>query len=88
MNVKITITTEWDREKGESLKDFNVRRTRFMEHVTRMQLNGSLPRTDISWQVTTRKVFKMDAPKDVPPASFVDSGHGLVPVHQWGDRLL
>jgi hypothetical protein len=79
VNVKITITTEWDKAGGESLKDFEHRRTKFMDHVTRMQLNGSLPRSEIKWEVATKRIIE--------PGIFVDGPQGLVKV-DGGDRLL
>jgi hypothetical protein len=91
VNVTIQITLEFDRAK-ESLPQFFEKRKRFMEHITRMQLNGSLPvQNDIQWTVVNKRT-RARPTDELPPIegrAFVDMGGGqLVAVHRAGDRML
>lgn len=54
MRATLTIKLEWDKPK-ETLVQFRDRQDAFKGHVMRMQANGSLPRGEITWIITTVK---------------------------------
>lgn len=81
MKATLIFKLDWEKGSGEKLADFKKKYEAMQAHITRLQVNGNLPRGDVRWVIG-----RANGPIPLPPPVVENLGAPEL-VHQSGQVL-